>query len=101
MDFLQAIAGSTQSKILLGLSLLSLVVSNIVHFSAVSVVLQLLVYMFLAYQTNCLVMGGCQTLSWLSIILPVLIAVIHIVVVVRSRQEPFHAEADQDAAQAH
>ncbi len=84
---LNIIIGSLQSKVLMGVSLLSLLVSQIFNFSFATLVGQLILAVALSYNANCLVNGNCGIWSWFTVAIPILVSVLNMVASVKSSND--------------
>jgi hypothetical protein len=63
---------STQSRVLLALAIPVIILSQRVKFSMVTLFTQIILYLALAYNADCLVTGQCRTWAWLVILLPLI-----------------------------
>jgi hypothetical protein len=63
---------STQSRVLLALAIPVIILSQRVKFSMVTLFTQIILYLALAYNADCLVSGQCKTWAWLVILLPLI-----------------------------
>ncbi len=63
---------SPQSRILLALALPVIILSQRVKFSMVTLLTQIMLYIALAYNADCLVSGQCRTWAWLVILFPII-----------------------------
>lgn len=63
---------STQSRVLLAFAIPVIILSQRVKFSMVTLFTQIILYLALAYNADCLVTGQCKTWAWLVILLPLI-----------------------------
>ena len=68
---------SLQSKILLLIAAISIIISMQFNYNSVKTILyQLFFYIYIAYVCNCFVYGNCDIDAWLIIIIPILTNII-------------------------
>lgn len=63
---------STQSRLLLALALPVIILSQRMKFSMTTLFTQIILYLALAYNADCLVSGQCKTWAWLVILFPLI-----------------------------
>ena len=78
------LVGSMQSKVMIGVSMLALIVTQVMNFSLAGLVGHMIMTVGLAYNATCLSMGGCNIWSWVTLAVPILLAILSIVSAARS-----------------
>lgn len=63
---------STQSRVLLALAIPVIILSQRMKFSMTTLFTQIILYLALAYNADCLVSGQCKTWAWLVLLLPLI-----------------------------
>lgn len=63
---------SLQSKVILGLAVPVVILTQRQSFDMVKMLTQILLYLALAYNAECLVTGRCKIWAWLSILFPLI-----------------------------
>jgi|JI10StandDraft_1071094.scaffolds.fasta_scaffold19629_3 hypothetical protein len=63
---------STQARVLIALAIPVIILSQRLKFSMVTLFTQIILYLALAYNADCLVTGQCKTWAWLVILLPLI-----------------------------
>ena len=69
---------SLQARIIIFMALPVVFITQRSRFNSWAMVVQLLVYLGIAYNAECLVEGGCGMWSWVSISLPLLYSILYI-----------------------
>lgn len=69
---------SKQSQLIIFLGIIAILVSVFKYYNTKLVIVQAIIYYLLAYQSECLVYGNCNTSSWITILLPSLAILIFI-----------------------
>ena len=69
---------SKQSLLIIFLGIIAILVSVLKYYNTKLVIVQAIIYYLLAYQSECLVYGNCNTSSWFTILLPSLAIIIFI-----------------------
>ena len=69
---------STQSKLILFLGFIAILVSVFKYYSFKLILVQSIIYYLLAFQSDCLVYGNCSFSSWVSIAYPSIAIIIFI-----------------------
>ena len=67
---------SLQSKVLLLIAAITIIISMLFNKSAKTILYQLIFYIYIAYVCNCFVYGKCDIDAWLIIIIPILTSII-------------------------
>ncbi len=67
-----------QSQIVLGLAIPVVILTQRDNFSILGLMSQLIVYLAIAYNSDCLIKGNCDSWSWLSVVFPILYSVMYI-----------------------
>ena len=63
---------SPQSRVLLALALPVVILTQRQRFSLVTLIAQVLLYLSLAYNADCLVSGECRLWAWAALIFPII-----------------------------
>lgn len=63
---------SSQSRLLLALALPVIVLTQRTRFNMVTMIAQVLLYLSLAYNADCLVSGDCRLWAWAALLFPVI-----------------------------
>jgi len=87
MDVLHTLVSTLQGKIILGIGLGSLVISQIVHLHFFGIVSHLFIYLAVAYNAGCLVKGDCDVWSWVTLSGPILWTLTYMVMSFKNRRE--------------
>ena len=69
---------SNQSKVILFLGLIAILISVMKYYSFKLILIQAILYYLIAYQSDCLVYGDCKISSWISVIYPSIAIIIFI-----------------------
>tara|TARA_Y100000022_G_C13029949_1_gene275048 strand:- start:151 stop:495 length:345 start_codon:yes stop_codon:yes gene_type:complete len=69
---------SKQSQLIIFFGIIAILISVFKYYNTKLVIVQAIIYYLLAYQSECLVYGSCNTSSWLIILLPCLAITIFI-----------------------
>ena len=69
---------STPAKAMMYLAIPVIIITQYAKFNAFNIITQLLVYLAIAYNAECLVEGGCGVWAWLSVALPILYSLLYI-----------------------
>lgn len=69
---------SKPAKVMMYLAIPVILVSQYSQFSSLNIITQTLVYMTIAYNAECLVEGGCDLWSWISVALPIIYSLLFI-----------------------
>lgn len=66
---------STQSKVLVALAAIVIVVTQKRAFDMTKLLTQIILFFALAYNTDCLVSGRCRTWAWMSLLFPIIMII--------------------------
>lgn len=66
---------STQGKVMLFLALPAIMVTQMRAFDMNKLLTQIILFLALAYNTDCLVSGRCTTWAWLSLLVPLIMVI--------------------------
>lgn len=66
---------STQSKIMIGLAIPVIVLSQKRQFDMTTLLTQLILFLALAYNTDCLVNGRCNVWAWGTLLFPIVMVI--------------------------
>jgi hypothetical protein len=66
---------STQSKVMLFLGVPVILLTQMKAFDIMKLLTQLILFVALAYNTDCLVEGRCRTWAWLTILFPLIMVI--------------------------
>lgn len=69
---------SLPAQIMIYLAIPVIIVNQYTEFNTFNVVMQVLVYLTIAYNAECLVEGGCDLWAWLSVALPIIYSLMFI-----------------------
>ena len=69
---------SKQSYIIIFLGIIAILISLFKYYNTKLIVIQAIIYYMLAYQSECLVYGNCNSSSWTVILLPSMAIIIFI-----------------------
>ena len=69
---------SKQSKLILFLGLIAILISILKYYSLKLIFIQGIFYYLLAYQSDCLIFGACDTSAWITILYPCIAIIIFI-----------------------
>ncbi len=69
---------SSPAKIMMMMAIPAIIVTQLHQFSTYALVMQLLMYFFVAYNAECLVEGNCKLWAWISISFPVIYTLLYI-----------------------
>lgn len=69
---------SKQSQLIIFFGIIAILISVFKYYNTKLVIVQAIIYYLLAYQSECLVYGNCNTSSWIVISLPCLAIIIFI-----------------------
>ena len=69
---------SKPARMMMYLAIPVILVSQYGKFSSLNIIVQGLVYMTIAYNAECLVEGGCDLWSWMSVALPIIYSLLYI-----------------------
>lgn len=69
---------SKQAKAMMMLAIPTVIVTQLHKFSTYALVMQLLMYFFVAYNAECLVEGDCKLWAWVSVSFPILYSLLYI-----------------------
>ena len=90
---MDSLISTTQGQVILGVGTLATIVSMFATPSIMVFIISILTYASLAFNATCLAKGGCNTWSWMTIAIPLIITVIHVYVALRPKphtEEPAH-----------
>lgn len=72
---------STQSKILISFAIISIILNQYIqHLNFTFIVGQLIFYLYIAYDVNCYVHGGCNFKAWFLILTPLIVSILVILI---------------------
>ena len=66
---------SLQSKVMLGLGVPVILITQIRSFDMTQLLTQLILFLALAYNTDCLVVGRCHAWAWLTLLFPLIMVI--------------------------
>lgn len=66
---------SKPAKTILYLGIPVILLTRLAKGGSVKMITQILLYLSIAYNAECLIEGGCKTLAWLSILLPIIYSI--------------------------
>ena len=69
---------SKQSQLIIFFGIIAILISVFKYYNTKLVIVKIIIYYLLAYQSECLVFGNCNNSSWLIILLPCLAITIFI-----------------------
>lgn len=81
---LESLISTTQGKVILGLGGVGTVIGMFANPSIVMFLVSMLMYSGLAFNATCLAKGGCDTWSWFTIAIPIIVTLIYIIISLRS-----------------
>lgn len=88
---MDSLISTRQGQVILGVGTIATIVSMFITPSIMIFIFSILTYASLAFNATCLARGGCNTWSWMTIVIPVIVTVIHTYIALRPT--PQHAES--------
>ena len=89
---MDALISTRQGQVILGVGTLATIVSMFTTPSIMVFISSILTYSALAFNATCLAKGGCNTWSWMTIAIPLIITIVHVYVALRPKPAEEHAK---------